>query len=184
MTDIQLDVESIWWRNVQLGEFYNIERHHKIDGGGGSLYIEIPSSMVSATLKFLGSTETSPENIEPIIINARVVGDPNIIGEIEFQSKTGGRMRIARQNRNQPNSIRHPAWTKERGFPYAPDTIKSKEEAAEYFPKGGLRIYIIKTTEGSYYAGFTKGELALEDIQENAMKELYSSSKVGGVIYE
>ena len=31
----QIDIESIWWRNVQPGEFYNIERYHQIRGGGG-----------------------------------------------------------------------------------------------------------------------------------------------------
>ena len=49
----KLDIAQIWWRNVQPGEFYNIERYPQIAGGGGSLYIEIPRSLVERTLVFL-----------------------------------------------------------------------------------------------------------------------------------
>ncbi|RUO42672.1 hypothetical protein CWE15_04465 [Aliidiomarina taiwanensis] len=181
MTD-RLKIDCIWWRNVQPGEFYNIERHHQIAGGGGSLYIEIPSSMVRVTLEFLEKPVTETNFISPITIEARVIGQPNISGPIEFQSKTGGRMRIARQNRQQPNSQRHPAWTEKRGFPAAPDGVASTEEARQYFPTGGIRIYIAKTTEGEYYAGFKKGVRPPTMTQDDPLWELYKNG-VGGVIY-
>lgn len=73
-------------------------------------------------------------------IQASVIGDPQKSGPIEFRSKAGGRMRIANQNRQQPSSQRHPAWTSMRGFPRAPDDVANKEEALAYFPDGGLRI--------------------------------------------
>lgn len=177
----KLNITSIWWRNVQPGEFYNIERHHQIKGGGGSLYIEIPSSIVTVTLDFLGMTASNVESLQAFTIEARVIGQPDIIGPIEFQRKAGGRMRIARQNRQQPHSQRHPAWTSGRSFPTAPDGIASKEEALQYFPEGGLRIYIAKTIEGEYYAGFTKGSRPNGMRPSHPMWNLYGNG-VGGVI--
>ncbi|MCC8408618.1 hypothetical protein LJ707_06735 [Mucilaginibacter sp. UR6-1] len=177
----KLNIESIWWRNVQPGEFYNIERHHRIEGGGGSLYIEIPSSMVPQTLNFLDVTETDFNSMASLVIEAFVIGNPKISGPIEFRSKAGGRMRIANQNRRQPSSQRHPAWTSTLGFPRASDEVSNKNEALEFFPEGGLRIYIAKTVDGNYYAGFTKGHRPSNIKENNPMFELYSTN-VGGVI--
>jgi hypothetical protein len=175
----KLNIDCIWWRNVQPGEFYNIERIHRIRGGGGSLYIEIPNSLVPETLEFLDATYAEL----PITIQAGVVGQPGASGPIEFHSKAGERMRIARQNRQQPNSQRHPAWTAGRGFPTAPDDVHNKEEALPYFPDGGLRIYIAKTVEGDYYAGFTKGRRPEGMKRNNPSWDLYTQGRVpGGVI--
>jgi len=177
----KLKIKRIWWRSVQPGEFYNIERHHRISGGGGSLYIEIPNSMVHATLDFLHLTETAFNSLPSFQIQASVVGDHQISGTIEFRSKAGGRMRIANQNRQQPNTQRHPAWTSMRNFPRAPDDVANKEEAFAYFPDGGLRIYIANTFDGKYYAGFTTGHRPSNMKDNDPMFELYSN-KVGGII--
>lgn len=179
-----LTIDRIWWRNVQPGEFYNIERHHRIAGGGGALYIEIPSSIVPETLDFLGVSGANVQQLPVITIEARVVGQSSVSGPIEFHEKAGGRMRIARQNRQQPNSQRHPAWIAERGFPTAPDGVSSKEEALHYFPDGGLRIYIAKTVEGDYYAGFKEGPRPASVKPNDPDWDLYSQDKVGGVIMD
>lgn len=179
----KLDIERIWWRNVQPGEFYNIERYPKIEGGGGSLYIEIPGSMVAATLEFLDASGTNVESLPVITITAGVVGQPGLYGAIEFQRKSGGRMRIANQNRQQRSSQRHPAWTRARGFPSAPDNVHSTQEALPYFPQGGLRIYIAKTFDGKYFAGYTKGPRPASMTENDPAWELYPQGKiVGGVI--
>jgi hypothetical protein len=114
-------------------------------------------------------------------IQAFVIGNPQISGPIEFRSKAGGRMRIANQNRQQPGSQRHPAWTVSRNFPTAPDNVANKEEALQYFPVGGLRIFIAETFDNKYYAGFTKGPRPTDMSNNDPMFELYSD-KVGGVI--
>lgn len=177
----KLNIKRIWWRSVQLGEFYNIERHHRIKGGGGSLYIEIPGSMVDKTLDFLNISEAKFNSMSYFEIEAFVIGEPKKSGTIQFRSKAGGRMRIANQNRQQPSSQRHPAWRAERDFPVAPDSVANKEEAAPFFPDGGLRIYIAETLDGNYYAGFTKGHRPPNMNVNHPMFELYSN-KVGGVI--
>jgi len=177
----KLDIKRIWWRNVQLGEFYNIERYHRIDGGGGSLYIEIPTSIVPETLDFLNITETYFNSASSFEIQAFVIGEPKKFGPIVFRSKAGRRMRIANQNRQQPGSQRHPAWIASRGFPVATDSVANREEALQYFPVGGLRIFIAETFDEKYYAGFTKGHRPASMRDNHPMFELYSN-KVGGVI--
>lgn len=180
----KLDIALIWWRNVQLGEFYNIERYPRIEGsggskGGGSLYIEIPGTLVPKTLEFLDTTFESL----PVTISARVIGAPSEQGEIEFHPKNQKdkeRMRIARQNRKQPNSQRHPAWTAARGFPRAADDVRTSEQALQYFPEGGLRIYIAKTFNGEYFAGFTKGPRPDGMLPTDPMWPLYPDTNVVG----
>lgn len=159
---------AVWWRNVQAGEFYNIEREPRLKGGGGSLYIEIPKSMVRQTLEFLGKDiDTLQNNTSPIKIKAKVLEDPSREEYIEFHTKNAGRMRIARQNRKQKNSLRHPAWSSAYGFPEAPEGLPNVKDAyMDYFPKGGLRIYIIKASDGTYYAGYTSGPRP-EGLEEN-----------------
>lgn len=179
----KLNIDCIWWRNVAPGEFYNIERHHQIEGGGGSLYIEIPGSIVEATLDFLGTDAATLDSQGEFVIQAGVIGQPGLTGPITFMPKSGGRLRIARQNRQQPHSQRHPAWTAARGFPTAPDNVSSTDSAKQYFPSGGLRIYLSKTAEGDYYAGFTKGPRPTGMKVTDPSWDLYSDNKVGGVIY-
>lgn len=177
-------IDRIWWRNVQPGEFYNIERHHQIEGGGGSLYIEVPSSMVPQTLDFLDAAGADVDELPVIRIEVGVIGLPGVSGPVEFQKKTGGRMRIARQNRQAPNSERHPAWDATRGFPVAPDNIRDADDALPYFPVGGLRIYIAKTVDGAYFAGFTSGPRPANMQPNDPMWDLFpeGNKPVGGVI--
>lgn len=177
----QVKIDKVWWRQVQLGEFYNIERQPQIAGGGGSLYIEIPSSMKEKTLNFLGYELAEGEASLPISISAHVLCDPEVMGVLEFKSKAGGRLRISNQNRRQESAMRHPAWTKKYGFPEAPDWVNSRDEAAEFFPEGGLRVYIARSIDGEFYAGFTKG-FRPENMDEGDPNwELYNSKGVGGV---
>ena len=178
----QVNIEKIWYRNVQLGEFYNIERVPKIAGGGGSLYIEIPNSLVQRTLEFLNADGEDVSSLPVITIDAGVIGSPSQHAPIEFHPKRGNRMRIARQNRQQASSLRHPAWSPDNGFPKAPDGVTSKAEAEAYFPDGGIRIYIAKSYDGQFFAGYTTGYRPPTMKPEHPMWELYCQTGVGGVI--
>lgn len=182
----RLNVQRIWWRNVPVGEFYNVERHPSVTKGGqGSLYFEIPKLFVPKTLDFLGLPNLDSL---PFTIQAGIAGEDSIAAPIEFHRKASGpnendRMRITRQNRQMSGAQRHPAWAAERGFPIAPSGVRSREEAAPYFPDGGLRIYIAKTTEGDYHAGFTTGERPNDMAPDDPAWDLYTQGRtVGDVI--
>lgn len=177
-------VDSILWRNVPIGEFYNVERNPStgVQGGRGSLYFEIPRGVVPGALEFLGFPGLDVGTMDPIIIEAKAIGNPAVSATLEFRRKSGGRIRIANQNRQQPDSKRHPAWVEALGFPKAPDSVASSTDAQPYFPVGGLRIYIVKTVSGEYFAGFTKGLRPAGMIRDDPMWGLYNSQDNGGLI--
>lgn len=178
-------VERIWWRNVPKGEFFNVERHPNVtQGGQGSLYFEVPESLTPKTLDFLGVSSLA---LLPHAIQAGLADDLNsgISAPIEFRRKshTSLRIRIARQNRQMSGAQRHPAWDAIRGFPSAPNDVKSSSQSDPHFPDGGLRIYIAKTAEGDYYAGFTTGRRPADMDVDDPAWDLYSQGRiVGGVI--
>jgi hypothetical protein len=181
MTEPILNVERVWWRNVPKGEFFNVERHPSVtQGGQGALYFEIPKSLVVATLDFL---DLDAIGSLPFTIQAGVFDGTGDTGPLEFQTKAGGRMRIARQNRQMTGSQRHPGWIPSRGFPSAPDGVRNSSESDPFFPEGGLRIYIAKTFEGHYYAGCTTGTRPANMSYGDPNWDLYSQyPAVGGVI--
>lgn len=181
----QIEIESIWWRNVPPGEFFNVERHPNVTSGGqGSLYFEIPDSLVERTLDFLGldSLGSLPYSIDAGLAEQM---DSGVMGPIEFRRKStkSKRMRIARQNRQMAGAERHPAWESSRGFPSAPNDVKTSEESMPYFPDGGLRIYIAKSVDGEFFAGFTTGPRPSGMDRLDPAWDLYSQGRVvGGVI--
>ncbi len=150
-----VDVAALWFRAVPAGNFHNIEREAwKDKGGGGPTYIEIPASLVAGTLQLLGA---EPGDI-PVTIQAYAVGAPGGgAAPLTFESKTGGRLRIANQNRRITPDLRHPAWRPELGFPEAPTDVAGADQARQYLPGERLVVYIVQDEDGAYHAGFTTG---------------------------
>lgn len=150
-------VSGIWVRSLPPNNFFNIERGPDAapPGGGGALYIEVPSSVVPSLLELLGldAGSTIPDELP---INTSVIGDPSETAPLTWRSKTGQRMRLF-QNRQSGPDVRHPAWRPERGFPVAPDDVASKEAAATYMPDG-LRVYVVRTGGDEFFAGFLAGD--------------------------
>ena len=177
-----LNIERVWWRNVPKGEFFNVERHPSTtQGGQGALYFEIPKSLVAATLDFL---EVTSVGSLPFTIQAGVFDGTGDSGPLEFRPKSGGRMLIARQNRQMAGSQRHPGWIPSRGFPSAPDGVRNSGESDPHFPDGGLRIYIAKTIEGEYYAGCTTGRRPANMDRADPNWDLYTQSPAVGDVFD
>lgn len=177
-------VVAIWFRVLQKGEFFNIERGSGIvAGGGGSLYIEIPVSMTQETLDFF--EEDMPRlGGEGFTVSALPIGATDgAVFPITVMPKSNGRLRIANQNRQATPNRRHPAWSHEVGFPQAPDGVRNSDEAFAYLPLGGVRVFVAKTDDDSFLAGFTQGE-APEDITPgDVLHSLFVNKGVGGVLW-
>lgn len=181
-------IHSIWHRRITPGDFCNIERAVGAGppGGGGALYIDIPESVRVGLFKMLDLESPAPdENQWPnLSIDAKVLGDVGQSGTVAFEHIRAGdpRYRIPRQNRQSPGGARHPAWTAANGFPVAPDDINSTEAAGEIIA-GGLRIFIVRSLTGDYYAGFTEGTNMPEHWPLKAgLEPLFHGSDPGGVI--
>jgi hypothetical protein len=178
-------IVAIWWRVLQLGEFYNIERAtNLVQGGGGARYIEIPQSMAVETLRFFDHRPPATGDLG-FTVNAVPIGSSD--GQswpINIQTKTGKRLRITNQNRQASSNSRHPAWSAPAGFPRAADNVRSRDEASKYFPEGGVRIFIAKLDDDTLVAGFTQGVLPPEISPTSSLRRLYVNSGVGGVLWD
>ena len=153
-------VEAIFIRQITTSDFWNIERSPTTDVGGGSqTYIDIPirRNMLEPLWRFLGvSPPANPDDKWPSArIFVKTIGAPDHESEIEFADRGGNNNRylIARQARQRSNSERPYAWSAANGFAQAPDNIASKTDPR--IPDvSNLKIYVVKTIEGNYYAGY------------------------------
>lgn len=175
MTEV---VSGIWVRKVPPSNFWNIERHPSVGytGGSGPLYIEAPTSVVPALLALLGQDPAVPIDSD-VSLETRVIGASDISAPLVWATKSGNRLRLF-QNRQSPSAVRHPAWRAERGFPSAPDSVASTAEAAAYITDG-LRVYVVRTDTGDYYAGFLVGEYPADWPDNSELRSLFTEP--GGV---
>lgn len=171
-------VAGIWVRPVTPNNFFNIERRSSAGPakGGGALYLEAPSSTVPALLEMLGQDPATPLEDE-LPVDTRVIGEPTISAPLVWDTKSGNRLRLF-QNRQSGPRIRHPAWRSDRGFPSAPDGVASTQEAAGYIPDG-LRVFVVRTEDNEYYAGFLVNGYPSDWPDDPALRLLFTGS--GGV---
>lgn len=178
-------IVAIWWRVLQLGEFFNIERRPDlIVGGGGSRYIEIPQSMTKETLEFFEYAAPATGDLGFTVEAVPIGSNDGVAFPINIQVKAGNRLRIANQNRQASPNRRHPAWSSSVGFPQAPNGVGSREQAAAYFPEGGVRVFIGRLDDDSFVAGFTQGASPTEISPTSSLRRLYVNSGVGGVLWD
>ncbi len=130
----------------------------------------------------------APNNVDdewpPGVVDARVIGDPSTSKPLHFDHNRGNdpRYRIRNQNRQSPETERHPAWTAAYGFPQAPDDVATREEAATYLG-GATRIYLVKSITGEYFAGHTRGTSMPSSWPEGAgLEALFDPNTPGGLI--
>ena len=154
MTKVVID--ELWAMNISAATLYNIERtvDDNPEGGGGATYIQIGKSLVADLLGFLNAKY--PAKGQTIEIDVGDFSRPTLPPQpVVFSSKSQERMRISNQNRHRAS--RHPAWSPTVGFPTlkpGQGTIDAKVLLDQI---GGLRIWIARAPDGSYWAGYTIG---------------------------
>lgn len=145
-------VEAIFYKKINPGDLLNIDRSLH-EGGGGQTYLDLAGIDEEDLCRFL-EYGTEIERERPLIgDNRRKYGIYAIaIGTtetklIEFDPRN-----------NRPNyklsdqrSNRHPAWTERFGFPVSPARARYARDVTN-IPH--LLVYIIRTNERKYYAGF------------------------------
>ena len=181
-------IHSIWHREITPGDFFNIERSPAAGptGGGGQRYIDIPDSVREGLFTMLDLVSPAEDGgaWPPGHIAARVIGNTAVVGELSFEINrvNDRRYRISNQNRQVAGGLRHPAWTGENGFPEAPDDVANREDARQYIAEG-LRIYIVRSLAGDFYAGFTQGNMMPENWPVGfGLEALFDQASLGGVI--
>ena len=181
-------IHSIWHRKITPGDFFNIERSAEAGpaGGGGQRYIDIPDSVREGLFRMLDLTPPAEDGgtWPPAHIMARVIGNTAVTGWLSFELNRASerRYRIANQNRQAAGGVRHPAWTAGNGFPQAADDVATLEEARQYIAEG-LRVYIVRSLAGDFYAGFTQGDAVPPNWPVGlGLEVLFDQASPGGVI--
>jgi hypothetical protein len=177
---------AVLWRVLQRGEFFNIERALDAgpDGGGGSLYIEIPKSLTPKALQIFEQDSLTALKTGFTIDAVPIGSTDGVAYPIDIKPKTNDRLRIANQNRQAVPNRRHPAWSAAAGFPKAPDGVQSTEEASAYFPAGGVRVFFGKVDDGSFIVGFTSGEASSDLSPTSSLYRLWVNTGVGDVLWD
>ncbi|KAF6575583.1 AAA family ATPase [Paenibacillus polymyxa] len=148
-------VDGIFYKKINPGDLWNIERPPGIvTGGGGQTYINlaIDDTQLVEFLKY-GHTTPKPADHKgrnTIEIVASTLGNPTQTSTITFDPRSGRNdYTIANQHRN-----RHPAWTSTAGFPSVPTGCRSADDVKGTGITTDLVIVIIRTLDGKYTAGY------------------------------
>lgn len=175
----QQKIVELWALKMNGSGLYNIERslHDNPTSGGGHTYIQVPRARVDELLAFLGQTQIPPNGV-PITLNVGNQAKPNIPKqELEFRSKSAGRMRIARQNRHR--HARLSAWLPGAGFPSLTSGQSTLDANQILDQLGGVHIYLARDINGDVWAGFTKGLPSPAQLKQPFAKILWGKSPGG-----
>lgn len=154
-------IERIFYRKINPSDFKKLYDIDRPEGGGGQTYLEAAGISNEKIVDFLSYAEVSDSPLKDkgetrsvYNFNAYVFGDAKAGSAfIEFAPRSGrNNYRISRQNMK----YKHPAWSVANGFPEA-----NKDANGDYTSEGNfegiidnLVIWIIKTSNKKYYAGF------------------------------
>lgn len=156
-------VRSVFWRRITKGDFFNIERALDAgpSGGGGQLYIDIPLGGGVSLEEFGEFFSGAPLALDdsrwhPFQLQVYSASHPLVVAPLTLTPRRGQnrRYRIANQNRQATGGQRHPAWSEDRGFPKAPDDVRSPSDPR--MPDlSYLKVFVARTDSGIFLAGFT-----------------------------
>lgn len=154
-------IERIFYRKINPSDFKKLYDIDRPEGGGGQTYLEAAGITNEKIVDFLSYAEVSDSPLKEkgetrsvYTFNAYVLGNSKAGSAfIEFAPRSGrNNYRISRQNMK----YKHPAWSVDNGFPEA-----NKDTNGDYTSDGNfegiidnLVIWIIKTSNRKYYAGF------------------------------
>ena len=154
-------IERIFYRKINPSDFKKLYDIDRPEGGGGQTYLEAAGIPNEKIVDFLSYAEVSDSPLKEkgetrsvYTFNAYVLGNSKVGSAfIEFAPRSGRKnYRSSRQNMK----YKHPAWSVDNGFPEA-----NKDTNGDYTSDGNfegiidnLVIWIIKTSNRKYYAGF------------------------------
>ena len=156
------NVSELIFRQITPADFFNINKQPGAEEkGGGQSYIDVPVNHVD-----LPTWHSFFAGIEPTETQSGPLWNVEIhsLGELGSQSVDIGQRRSASVNiRSQKlfsrASNRVFAWHPDKsGFPRAPADMTSAEDPRVIELAAGLRIFIIKTIVGDYWAGWLRTE--------------------------
>lgn len=153
-------VEMILYKKVNNGDLLNIDREiFKGATGGGQTYFDLGGIDQVKLSKFLeygiSENKDDPEKFEyrkKYTIEAIQLGNEEVVSKLEFDPRNGRKNYKISDQRNH----RHPAWLPSNGFPTIPAGARYASDITNI---PNLFIFIVKTSEKKYYAGFVNNSI-------------------------
>lgn len=156
------ELKELVFRQITPADFFNINKPPGTeDRGGGQSYIDVPVRNVD-----LDTWHSFFANVEPTVTKSGPLWNVEInsLGNLGRQEVAIGQRRDASVNiRSQKllsrSSNRVLAWHPDHGdFPRAPADMSSAEDPRVIELTAGVRIFILKTGQGEYWAGWLRTE--------------------------
>ena len=156
------ELKELVFRQITPADFFNINKPPGTeDRGGGQSYIDVPVRNVD-----LDTWHSFFSNVEPTVTKSGPLWtvEINSLGNLGRQEVAIGQRRDASVNiRSQKllsrSSNRVLAWHPDHGdFPRAPADMSSAEDPRVIELTAGVRIFILKTGQGEYWAGWLRTE--------------------------
>lgn len=180
-------IERIFYRKINPSDFKKLYDIDRPEGGGGQTYLEAAGIPNEKIVDFLSYAEVSDSPLKEkgetrsvYTFNAYVLGNSKVGSAfIEFAPRSGrNNYRISRQNMK----YKHPAWSVDNGFPEA-----NKDTNGDYTSDGNfegiidnLVIWIIKTSNRKYYAGFVNKDTMPDAWPHDiGLEEIFSGERRG-----
>ena len=154
-------VLELIYRQITPADFYNINKPSNVEAsGGGQSYIDIPtgSVQISTWHSFFDGVQVYERQSGPLwkikLHSLGGLGSQIVkIGQRRPQS-----VNIRSQKIHSTYSNRVYAWHPDNGFPKLPSNIYSAQDPRVPKLVAGVRIFILKTDEKEYWAGWFKTE--------------------------
>jgi len=170
-------VESLVFRRMTYADFRHINKvGGEESGGGGQSYIDFPVASISLNewFEFLGDNTSTGAGNRPkwdFEINSLGLNESQ---ELRIYQRRAASVSIASQKIHSRRTNRVYAWHPANSFPI------------DYNPgSDNLVIYILKTTEGKYWAGwFLKNEIPQNWQVNDELKILFLEESAGYIVFQ
>lgn len=180
-------IERIFFRKINPSDFKKLYDIDRPENGGGQTYLDATGISNEKIDDFLSYAEVSDSPLKEkgeirsvYTFNAYVLGNYKAGSAfIEFAPRNGrNNYRISRQNMK----YKHPAWSIDNGFPEA-----NKDTEGNYTSEGNfdgiidnLIIWIIRTSNRKYYAGFINRDTMPDEWPANiGLEEIFKGERRG-----
>jgi 5-methylcytosine-specific restriction protein B len=179
-------VDAILYKKITPGDLWNIDRPKgSVVGGGGQTYINlaIDDTQLIEFVKYGHPTPkpTDHKGRSIYTIKADVIGNPSIVSDIEFDPRPN-REDYKLSNQAIHNN-RHPAWDKSvTEFPQIPPgaagatTVTTADE---------LQIFIIRTTDHKYHAGYINSSVMPPSWPMGiGLEDMFTGTRTGVIFFK
>lgn len=162
------NLSELVFRQITPAEFFNINKQPKAVSpgsgkkpGGGQSYIDVPIKHVSLETWKLFFHAVPPENSKSGPVWKVQINSLGGLGsqEVEIGQRATSRVNIRSQKIFSKANNRIYAWHPDHGgFPRAPTDIADADDPRVIELAAGVRIFILKTDDDEYWAGWLRTE--------------------------